>query len=92
MTLAFVCDRCGRPMDSGEQRFIARIEVYAAADPLHISEAELAGSASNALERLIEQCRDKTEEELMRDVHVAFRYDLCRRCQLAFLANPLAVS
>jgi hypothetical protein len=25
----------------------------------------------------------------MRDVHVAFRFDLCRACQKVFVANPL---
>lgn len=83
------CDRCGQPIEKGELRFVARIQVQAAADLLEITAEDLRTSRKEEIERLLKQCEGMTEEELMRDVHVEFQFDLCRRCQRAFLANPL---
>ena len=35
--ITHICDRCGRPLEQGQLRYIARIEVLAAADPLEIT-------------------------------------------------------
>ncbi len=88
--ITHICDRCGRPMEERELRYVARIEVYAAANPLQISAEELLVDTRQQMDELVEQCRALSEEELMRDVHVAFKFDLCRRCQRAYLNNPLA--
>jgi len=89
--ITHLCDRCGRPIEHGEPRYVAKIEVFAAAEPLEITAGDLAGDPRGEIERLARECRGKSEEELMRDVHVAFQFDLCRRCQLAYVANPLAL-
>ena len=83
------CDRCGRPMFAGDLRYVARIQVFAAADPLVISDEELQRDSTILREHLLEQAEAMSEEELMRDVHVSLEYSLCRRCQLAWLQNPL---
>jgi hypothetical protein len=85
-----LCDRCGRPIEKGEVRYVARIQVFAAADPLEITAEELLKDHSAEIERLLRQCDEQTEEELMRDVFVELQFDLCRRCQKRYLANPLA--
>ena len=36
-----ICDRCGRPIEQGQLRYIARIQVFAAADPLEITLEDL---------------------------------------------------
>ena len=87
--ITHLCDRCGRPIEEGELRYVARIEVFAAADPLKVSAEDLAADTRGEMERLLERCAGMTEEELMRDVHVAFQFDLCRRCQQAYVINPL---
>ncbi len=87
--ITHLCDRCGRPIEQGELRYTARIEVFAAADPLEVTAEDLTSDTRHAIEQLIERCAGMTEEELMRDVHVAFQFDLCRRCQLAYVLNPL---
>lgn len=86
------CDRCGQPIEKGTLRFITKIQVYAAADQLEITAEDLHESHREEIARLLAQCEGMTEEELMRDVHVEFQYDLCRRCQRAFLANPLGAT
>lgn len=86
------CDRCGQPIEKGTLRFITKIQVYAAADPLEITAEDLRGSHREEIARLLAQCEGMTEEELMRDVYVEFQYDLCRRCQRGFIANPLGAA
>ena len=87
--IRFVCDRCGRPMERGELRYVARVQVYAAADPLELTFDDLLTDHRPEIEALLRQCEGLTEEELMRDVHVEMQFDLCRACQRAYLADPL---
>jgi len=84
-----ICDRCGRPLMEGELRYVAKIEVLAAADPLVITAEDLKRDHSILREHLIEQSEAMSEEELMRDVHETREYCLCRRCQRIWLQNPL---
>lgn len=90
--ITHICDRCGRPMEKGAVRYIAKIQVFAASDTLEISLDDLLGDPASRMERLLEQCAGLTEEELMRDVFVEMQFDLCRRCQRAYLANPIATT
>jgi hypothetical protein len=84
-----ICDRCGRPILQGELRYLAKIEIYAAYDPLEITAEDLARDTSRELEQLLRQCEQLTEAELMRDVHVAYQFDLCRGCQQRLVQDPL---
>lgn len=84
-----ICDRCGQTIQQGALRYVAKIEVFAAYDPLQISFEDLMRDHTGEIDALLEQCEGMTEEELMRDVHVTFRFDLCRTCQKAYVANPL---
>jgi hypothetical protein len=88
-TVTHICDRCGRAILEGETRYVAKVEIYAAADRLIVSGEDLKADTIAAYEALLRKCEGMTEEELMRDVHVAFRFDLCRRCQRAYVMNPL---
>jgi hypothetical protein len=87
--ITHACDRCGCPIEKGELRYVARIEVFAAADPLEVTSEDLGADTRREIERLIESCAGRSEDELMQDVHVAFKFDLCRRCQMAYVVNPL---
>jgi hypothetical protein len=89
LIITHICDRCGRPIEKGELRYTAKIQVYAAADPLELNPENLQADARSEIERLLRQCEALTEEELMRDVYVDFKFDLCRRCQKTYIANPL---
>ncbi len=84
-----ICDRCGQPMEKNQLRYVAKIQVFAAADTLEITAEDLLKDSEEEMARLLRQCADMTEEELMRDVYVEFQFDLCRSCQRAYLANPL---
>lgn len=83
------CDRCGRPLANGTLRYVVKIQVYAATDPLEISLKDLQTNHTGQIEELIQACRSIPEEQLMSDVFEEFHYDLCRRCQQIYLSNPL---
>lgn len=84
-----ICDRCGLPIMDGELRYVARIQVFAAYDPLEITFDDLKHDRTQDIQELIRACEGLTEEELMRDVHVQFQYDLCRPCQREYVAKPI---
>ena len=88
--ISHICDRCGRPLEQGQLRYIARIEVLAAADPLEITLDDLLRDSRREMDALLEQCERLTEEELMRDVYVKFEFDLCRACQKTYVTDPLS--
>ena len=89
--ISHICDRCGRPLEQGQLRYIARIEVLAAANPLEVTLDDLLRDSRGEMDALLKQCEHLTEEQLMRDVYVKFEFDLCRACQKAYLSNPLSV-
>jgi hypothetical protein len=84
-----ICDRCGKLIERDQLRYIAKIEVYAAADVLEISPEDLLCDHTEEMDRLLAQCERMSEDDLMQDVHVEMQFDLCRACQRAFLAAPL---
>jgi hypothetical protein len=85
------CDRCGQPLEDGALRYVAKVQVYAAYDPLEITFEDLAVDQEEQIARILEECRDLTEEELMRDVYVDFRFDLCPSCQKSYIKDPMPV-
>ncbi len=84
-----LCDRCGQPIPPDRLRYIAKIQVYAAYDPLEITFDDLTRDHRHEINTLLEQCEGVSEEELMRGVFVEFKYNLCAACQKAYLARPL---
>jgi hypothetical protein len=89
--ITHLCDRCGRPIEKRELRYVAKIQVFAAYDPLEITFEDLLRDHRRDIEQILEQCEQLTEEELMRDVYVQFQFDLCRTCQKTFAADPLSL-
>ena len=87
-----ICDRCGQPLEQGALRYVAKIQVFAAYDPLEITFEDLTRDHSDEIKKVLEQCKDLTEDELIRDVFVDFQFDLCRACQRAYIADPLPAS
>jgi len=89
--ITHICDRCGRPIQKGQLRYIAKIEVLAAADPLEITLEDLLRDTRREMDALLAQCEQSSEEQLMRDVYVKFEFDLCRACQKSYVTDPLSV-
>ena len=87
--ITHLCDRCGQPLEKGQLRYTVKIQVFAAYDELEVSGKDLLKSHKAEIQRLIEQTSHMTEEELMREVYVELRFDLCRECQREYLKQPI---
>lgn len=86
-----ICDRCGELIEEGMLRYEARIQVYAAYDPLNITFEDLTKDHSEEIRKIIEQCKNLSEEELMKGVYVDFLFDLCPSCQKTYIRDPLGL-
>lgn len=85
----YTCDCCKRTIDTTtELRYIVRLEVYAALDPVA---DELDDERDHLLEiqEVLERLDDPLEEEVCDEVYHQKRYDLCSECRRQFVQNPL---
>jgi hypothetical protein len=87
--ITHICDRCYRPLPKNAPRYVVTIQVTAAADPLEITEEDLQQDAQAAVREALAAAAEQTEAEAMRDVHIELRYDLCRKCKLEYLQQPM---
>ncbi len=85
------CDSCGEPLlVEGNVRYVAKIEVYAAYDPLEITEQDFEEATEENMAHLIDQMRESSEKELQDQVYQSFHFDLCPRCRSLYVRDPLA--
>jgi len=84
---ALFCHRCGAALTPGAGDFyVVRIEAFA--DPTPGTMDSQGRDLRAEIEQLIEQMRDKSEQELLDDVHRRLTIHLCRPCYLAWIENP----
>jgi hypothetical protein len=84
------CDLCGNGLLlDGEVRYEVKIDVTCAYDPMELTSEDLARDHASDLKNLVESMKSLSEEDAMDQVHRAFRFDLCGRCQKEYLRNPL---
>jgi hypothetical protein len=87
----YTCDMCSKPLLADEDtRYVVKVEVYAAYDPLEITDADLAEDKSEEVQELLEQMADMDAEQLEDQVHKTFRFDLCPACQARYVQDPLS--
>ena len=89
--LHYSCDLCGKELLVEEDlRYVAKIEVFAAYDPLEITEEDLEEDHMEEISQLIKQMDDMDDQELEDQVYKSFRFDLCPECHKKFLKDPLS--
>ena len=88
--LALACDMCGKALLVDEDvRYVVKIEVYAAYDPMELTQQDLEKDRRRELEALLEKARNMSEEELQDSVYRELEFHLCPACQRRYLKNPL---
>jgi hypothetical protein len=89
--LHVTCDLCGKEMrPGGDQRYVVKIEVFAAHDPAEITEADLDEDHMEAVSQLLREMDDEIiDADLAEAASQNFRYDLCPGCRKRFLRDPL---
>ncbi len=91
MSQGISCDRCGKGLLVDEDvRYLVKIEVWAAYDPLEIGPDDLAADRSGEIADLVGRLREMTEQEAMDSVYRKFVYDLCPSCQREYLKGPIS--
>lgn len=84
------CDLCGKALLVDEPvRYEARIQVYAAYDPLELTPDDLAQDHRAAIRALVAQMSDMDPQQLEDAVYKELRFDLCMACQRRYLRHPL---
>jgi hypothetical protein len=86
----YSCDLCKRPLDAeNELRYVVKLEVYAAFDPLSVDDAENDRDNLHDLHEILERMDDAADEAIGDDVYQQIRFDLCPECRKKFVKNPL---
>ena len=90
MSDGLVCDRCGKNLLIDEKvRYTVRIEVFAAYDPMELTDDDLEQDHDAEIKRLLEKINGLDEKDLMDSVYRRIVLDLCPPCQKAYLQDPL---
>lgn len=85
----FTCDLCGRDMDAeNELRFVVKLEVYAAFDPLQ-DDVDDDRDHLQEIHEILERSDISENPEISDEVYQQLRYDLCPECRKRFMKNPL---
>jgi len=87
----YTCDLCGKPLLLEEDvRYVVKIEVYAAYDPMEVSEGDLDEDYTEQIDELCEELEHSDEQEQEDKVYKTFKFDLCSACHERFMKDPLA--
>jgi hypothetical protein len=88
--VSLLCHRCGAVLTGGEGDFyVVRIEAFADPTGPNISAEELAAlDVSKEIDRLIEQMRGMSEQEMMDQVYRRMTIHLCGPCYRQWIENP----
>jgi hypothetical protein len=85
------CHRCGAPLAPGEGNFyVVRIEAFADPTPPSIEGNLDARDVGEEIDRIIEQMRHMSEQELMDQVYRRLTIHLCGRCYARWIEDPAA--
>lgn len=87
--IRYECDKCGRRMDpDDQQRFIVKLEVYAAAGHIGL-ELDTGADSARELENVLNDLARADPDEVEDQTYRAFRFDLCNACRRKLLQHPL---
>ena len=76
-------------MRAGDDRFVVKIEVFAAQDPAEITEEDLDQDHMEAVSQLLRDMEDADGGDV-EPASRRLRYDLCPECRRRFLRDPLS--
>jgi len=87
--LHITCDACGKQLRPGEDRYVVKIEVFAAHDPAELTEADLDEDHLEAVSEILEQLEEQGQAHPLEPASRHLRYDLCTDCRTRYLRDPL---
>ena len=88
--MQLTCDLCGKTLLIDEDvRYIVNIEVFAAYDPMELTEEDLRKDYRKELQELVRRMRQMDPEKAQDSVYRKFEFQLCPPCQRRYLKDPL---
>ncbi len=88
--MKLACDLCGKTLMADEDvRYVVRIEVFAAADPMELTEEDLKKDLRKALRDLIVRMEHMDPEKAQDSVYRSFHFEACPACQKEYRRDPL---
>jgi hypothetical protein len=84
----YTCDLCKRELDPEDLRYVVKVEVSAAFDPI-VNDDEDDRDHLEEIQDLLEQMEDCDNDRIGEDVYQQLRFDLCPECRKKFAKNPL---
>jgi hypothetical protein len=89
--LHVTCDLCGKHLAPGsDNRYVIKMEVFAAHDPAELTEADLDDDHMEAVSKLLRDADDNlVDPDALAPAYKKMRYDLCPGCHQKFLRDPL---
>jgi hypothetical protein len=85
----FSCDRCKCELESDDLRYVVKIEIHAAMDPVADEDLEDDRDHLMEIEDILENSLDEASEAIGEDIYQRRRFDLCPQCYRKFVQNPL---
>lgn len=87
--IRYECDKCGAPLQPNDaQRFIVKMEIYAAAGPIDLDLDPLADT-ERELKAVLEELQNADPNEVEDQTYRSFRFDVCDTCRRILLEKPL---
>jgi len=84
------CDLCGKTLLLEEDvRYVVNLEVFAAYDPMEITEEDLRKDLRRELRELAKRMEGLDAEKAQDEVYRRFRFHLCPACQREYIRDPL---
>ncbi len=89
--IRYRCDGCDLDLErDGSNHYIVKIEAFAAAGKIEITQRELERDHTAEIRRVIADLENRSPDDIEDQVYRALRYDLCPDCHRKFLASPLS--
>ena len=87
--IRYECDKCGTPLKANDsQRYIVKIEVYAAAGPVEL-DIEPEADTKSELKDLLDHLKAADPDEVEDQTYRVFRFDVFNDCRRALIKKPL---
>jgi len=87
--IRYECDKCGAELQANDhQRYIAKLEIFAAASPIDITPVR-PEDTTRALDEVIKQLQSANPDDIEDQTYRCFRFDLCDTCRKKVIDKPL---
>ena len=82
----YFCDSCGKEVPAEEQRYVLRVELYAAPEVV-ISKEEIDKDHKAEMAKIYEKMKTMDNRKLTEQVYTQHKFDLCPNCRNIFLSR-----